>query len=385
MDDIYRKLSYLSKQKPSAIKKNNERDKKEPGLPGWNKNGKYIYSKKKTIALDELDIKEDFLTVTDVTEGKYNLNDIIFFDTETTGLSCGAGNYVFLLGIITIINNNAEIEQVFLSDFPGESEYINYISGLFPPNKLYVSYNGKSFDYHALKTRFLMNGKELTITNQLDLLYISRRFWKSIIGSCTLGNVEQKILNVYRDDDIPGFEIPDVYFDFLRYGRTEKLLKVFEHNLLDILSLVKLLFQIENIIINRTGKIIDNFGLGIYLEKNNQKDAVKQIITAFKKGNIKAGRYLSDYYKKNKDWDNALEIWNKLLEKNVEYAYIELAKYYEHRKKDPETALNHMLKLVNLRKKKHGLLKINFSGNSIKKTPDINKRINRLENKIKKN
>ena len=136
MDDIYRKLSYLSKQKPSAIKKNNERDKTEPGLPGWNKNGKYIYSKKKTIALDELDIKENFLTVTDVTEGKYNLNDIIFFDTETTGLSCGAGNYVFLLGIITIINNNAEIEQVFLSDFPGESEYINYISGLFPPNKL---------------------------------------------------------------------------------------------------------------------------------------------------------------------------------------------------------------------------------------------------------
>ena len=82
----------------------------------------------------------------------------------------------FLLGIITVNNNLniniAEIEQFFLGDLPGEKEYVDYILNFLPANKLYVSYNGKAFDYYALKNRFLMHGRELLIKNQLDLLYI---------------------------------------------------------------------------------------------------------------------------------------------------------------------------------------------------------------------
>ncbi len=387
MDNIFRKLSYLEKLRPLVPEdKQKKSNKKVFKLEGWEKLGKYTYKRKIIMPLNK--IEENFkLGNLLIANRKYNLADMVFFDTETTGLSCGAGNYVFLLGIITVNNNSniAEIEQFFLGDLPGEKEYVDYILNFLPANKLYVSYNGKAFDYYALKNRFLMHGRELLIKNQLDLLYISRRFWKNIIGSCTLGNIEERILNIYRDDDIPGYEIPDVYFDFLRYGKTKKILKVFEHNLHDIITLVKLLFHIEDILNNKINDKIDNFGLGIYLEKNNHKNAIKQIKTAFESGNIKAGKYLGDFYKKQKDWVKAVEIWHKLKESYVEYAYIELAKYFEHQKKKPETALRYVLELTEMRKKKNILLTRQFYTVNNKNNMEIYKRISRLEKKIKKN
>lgn len=379
MNDSARKLSYLKKtQKPEKNRISNVNK-----LTGWNKVSKYVYSK-----IVEIDagmfiekINNEKLTVTN---SKYCLNDMIFFDTETTGLSSGAGNYIFLLGIINIKNNKITCEQIFLGDFPGEYDFINYISGILPTEKLYVSYNGKGFDYHALKNRFILHNRELTIINQLDLLYISRRLWKNIIGSCSLTNIEEKVLGIKREEDIPGYEIPDVYFNFLRTGSTEKINKVFDHNYNDILTLVRLLLHIEMIINNKTSDCIDNFGLGVYLEKNKHAGAVKQILNSFNNGNMKAGIHLANYYKRNTDWENAIRILKKLKHKNVDYAFIELSKYYEHKAKDPETALKYMLELVNIRKKKNMLLRICTAENMIKKTIEIDKRIKRLENKIKK-
>ena len=59
-------------------------------------------------------------------------------------------------------------------------------------------------------------------------------------ASCSLGALEEAILGVQRFDDVPGFEIPGRYFNYLRTGDLEPLQAVFEHNRLDLLSLAAL-------------------------------------------------------------------------------------------------------------------------------------------------
>ena len=53
--------------------------------------------------------------------------------------------------------------------------------------------------------------------------------------------LEEYVLGVERDDDIPGWLIPSLYFDFAGWGNLDRVAPVFEHNAEDILSLVALL------------------------------------------------------------------------------------------------------------------------------------------------
>ena len=57
------------------------------------------------------------------------------------------------------------------------------------------------------------------------------------IGDCSLGNLEEQVLRFARVDDLPGSEVPEVYFQYLREGQSPRLQDVFTHNQLDIVSL----------------------------------------------------------------------------------------------------------------------------------------------------
>jgi hypothetical protein len=48
---------------------------------------------------------------------------------------------------------------------------------------------------------------------------------------------------------------------------------------------------------------------------------------------------LSILQKKRGDVDQALQLWEQAAEKGHIYAHIELAKYYEHKKRDAQTSL----------------------------------------------
>jgi tetratricopeptide (TPR) repeat protein len=50
-------------------------------------------------------------------------------------------------------------------------------------------------------------------------------------------NLENQILGVEREGDIPGELIPYCYFEYLRTQRAYRLISVFHHNVLDIVSL----------------------------------------------------------------------------------------------------------------------------------------------------
>ncbi len=125
-------------------------------------------------------------------------------DTETTGLSGGAGTTVFLVGSAHYRDGVVTVQQTLLGDFPGEPAFLQIVHQQLWQPGTWVSYNGKAFDSRLLETRFLLNGQQVTIPEQLDLLYWSRRLWRRIIGRCSLGDIERVILGVSRVNDVAG-------------------------------------------------------------------------------------------------------------------------------------------------------------------------------------
>ena len=170
------------------------------------------------------------------------LEDFLFFDLETTGLSGGAGTTAFLAAFGKLVDGKLRITQYLLLDYPGENDFLDAVLAEFKnENSVIVSYNGKCFDSQILKTRCLMNRIKPPEYFHADLLHPSRRLWKNIINDCSQGSVEARILKVYRENDIPGAMAPEIWFEFLKTGRTERLLGICDHNLFDIAGLSSIL------------------------------------------------------------------------------------------------------------------------------------------------
>ena len=191
---------------------------------------------------------------------------LCFYDTETTGLSGGAGTLIFLLGAAWCEGEDLAVEQLFLSDFPGEEQFLQEASRRFSRHSAFVSYNGRAFDSRLLATRFLMNRMVFDPGLQVDLLYHARRLWKLIAGDCSLGSIERKILGVTREVDVAGEEVPLVYFDYLKTGEPGLLPVVFEHNLTDVTSLARMYAAIGRLLEGDLDAVpVDERALGRWL------------------------------------------------------------------------------------------------------------------------
>lgn len=184
---------------------------------------------------------------------------LVFFDLETTGLSHGSGTIAFMAGLATLEGDgNFKVHQIMVTDYPGEAAFLERFAEIAGKNPILVSFNGKAFDSQILVTRFLMNAMKPPFSTSsvlhLDLLYPSRRLWKSELGSCRLSVLEEAILGTPRTDDLPGSEAPDAWFDYVKTGSTERLLKISEHNFLDCVTLARLLFELDRRIENAQGR-----------------------------------------------------------------------------------------------------------------------------------
>jgi uncharacterized protein YprB with RNaseH-like and TPR domain len=302
----------------------------------WQRVSEYVYVREFAAPLRRLNLAD--CRALPIGDGER----LLFFDTETTGLSGGAGTIVFLVGLAWQEKDRLRVEQTFLSDFPGEQEFLSRLAGRLTSDRVFVSYNGKCFDTHILKNRFLMNGLRLDLPNQLDLLFLARRLWKRIVGQCTLAAIEDHVLGIRRTGDLPGWQVPEVYFSFLRTGRSESLAPVFDHNCQDVLSLVALLDLIAKVMSeDRVSVPVDLTALGEFLLTRQEVErGVRHLEESFRRGDSKAGRILGGFHKKNRNWRRAVEIWQKLSEMGDPTALLELAKYYEHRERDPRRALD---------------------------------------------
>ena len=169
--------------------------------------------------------------------------DCAFIDTETTGLSLGAGTLVFLVAVGLITDEGFEVRQFFLRSPDEEPAMLAALDEALAGRPALVTFNGRSFDVPMLAGRYLLNRmrSRLEALPNLDLLPPARRLWRRRLASCALGNLEREVLGVYRSaQDVPGWMIPTIYTDYLRTGDTSGIARVVYHNLMDVLSMVTL-------------------------------------------------------------------------------------------------------------------------------------------------
>lgn len=168
--------------------------------------------------------------------------DIVFLDTETTGVHVGAGMCPFLIGIGFYSNDRFEIHQLFIRDFAEEESMLSELGDWLQRFSVLVTYNGRTFDAPIVEGRCVLSGVDVPFAymRHFDLLYMTRRLWKASQGSCKLTSLEQGLARFLRGPDVHGSRIPAAYFEFLRSGWTGTLNRVFTHNAYDILSLAAL-------------------------------------------------------------------------------------------------------------------------------------------------
>jgi hypothetical protein len=266
-------------------------------------------------------------------------------------LSGGAGNIAFLVGFGRIVNTCFQVEQYFLSDYPGEGEFLQAMSSLLSEQNVYISYNGKRFDSHLLINRGIMNRLHVSFPYHIDLLYPVRRIWKQVIGSCSLSNIEAHILNIERGLDVPGYLVPELYFEYLRTGESRGLEPVFTHNMQDILSLAHLFRLIGDLLQGeRSDVAVDRLGLGRYMLEFDPERGEKLLLDNFEDRDYLSGKCLSLYYKRMQRWEDALSLWKRMWrDHQSQFAAVELAKYLEHRVKQYRQALDLVEQLLSSR------------------------------------
>lgn len=175
---------------------------------------------------------------------------LAFFDIETTGLSGGTGTYVVLAGLGTFEPDGFRMRQYFLADVAGERAMLAMLAEDLGRFDGLVTYNGRSFDVPVVETRLTMARLASPWRGwpHFDLLHPMRRLYRHRMPGCRLADAERRLLRIDRPDDIPGWLIPSLYFDYLRAGRAAPLRGVFRHNADDVLSLVGVLASLARLL-----------------------------------------------------------------------------------------------------------------------------------------
>ncbi len=271
----------------------------------------------------------------------------LFLDVETTGLSGGTGTWVFLIGLGWLEENTFRIRQYFLRN-PAEeiamlhhfAAFANHFGGL-------ITFNGKVFDLPLIQTRQILKKMPQPVAppDHLDLLVCARSLWRERFPSRRLGYLEEALLGFQRHGDIPGAEIPAIYFNYLRRGETSLLKKVFEHNVYDILSMAVLLGRVAAAI-EKPDHPAECYSLGrLYYEAghNDKAQYYYRQVAEREAGPLEEAALfqLGLLCKKAGNWNEAVSLWQKLAQRGKENleAHVELAKYYEHQARDYPAAL----------------------------------------------
>jgi uncharacterized protein len=138
-----------------------------------------------------------------------------------------------------------------MTDYAGEHQMLHAVSAELGRAGTLVTFNGKSFDAPMLETRYLFHRLQSPCVARphVDLLHLARRFWgqDSEEGS-SLSVLERQVLGVQRTGDVPGFEIPARYFQFIRSGEARPLISILNHNRMDLLSLAGLTARVFHLV-----------------------------------------------------------------------------------------------------------------------------------------
>ncbi|MED3660667.1 ribonuclease H-like domain-containing protein [Ureibacillus terrenus] len=318
--------------------------------------------------------------------------NVLFFDTETTGLK-GAGTHIFLLGFLEADEEEFVLNQYVLADPANEAAFL-FESKLWQPGKTVVTYNGKSFDWPQLETRWTFNKNylpKLQSPRQIDLFHSSKRIWKNQLERLKLIKVEEEKLGIKRDHDIPGFLAPVIYSDAVKSGNASGLVKVLQHNEWDTLSLLTLYIHSTSLLLDRVLQdgAVTYTNIGKWYNDLKEHKQSEQVLSAVTKQFDEEEAGLAYYYlafqqKRNKQFKESAESFQKALHtiegRKKLNALEQLAMMFEHRMKEYSKALQYTIEGIEI------IRKADFLNEEQKKRQleHWDKRLQRLKGKLRK-
>ena len=280
------------------------------------------------------------------------LSKFAFLDTETSGLAGGTGTYAFLVGVARFIDGQFLLQQFFMRDPAEEPALLEGLASFLAPCEALVTFNGKAFDAPLLTTRYSMHRIPVPYKDysHLDLLPLARRLWRDRLPSRALKFLEENILGLTRStEEVPGYEIPWLYFDYLRTGDARPLGGVFYHNAMDVVAMAALLSHMNNMLETPyDGHVhhgLDFIALAKLFEDLGHWDEAARLFERGLESPLTesdfgvAVKRLSILQKKRGDLNTAIRLWEEAAERGQLYAFVELAKHHEHKSRDIKTAL----------------------------------------------
>jgi hypothetical protein len=220
-----------------------------------------------------------------------------------------------------------------MRDHSEEHSVLTEIARHLRARRVLVTFNGKSFDWPLLETRFRMT-RAIAVPSfaaHLDLLHPARRLWRLALGSVRLAELERRILNVEslgwsRQTDIDSSRIPEFYFDYLRGGPAEPLAGVFLHNRMDLRGLAALAGRVFRALAEpeaiepNAETALEIYGVCGLLNRRGESGRARGLYErAIAAGlpepvDLRARHELARLAKRERDFEYAAELWRVIAE-----------------------------------------------------------------------
>ncbi|MFO7610517.1 MAG: ribonuclease H-like domain-containing protein [Candidatus Krumholzibacteriia bacterium] len=283
--------------------------------------------------------------------------DLLFLDTETTGLAGGTGTLAFLVGLAWWEDGALRVEQHFLPGPEHEDALLAAVAAAAADRRVVVSFNGASFDWPLLRTRALLNRRPDPLAHLAgwDLLVPARRLWGRLLPDCRQQTLETEICGLVRGPgDIPGERIPQAWFDFLAGGDPAPVGCVLTHNLRDMEGMARVLLAVAEAAAGLgapppAAPAPDwrlAWACGRICERRRDHAAAAAWLALAAAADRNEQRLLADavrVLKRLGEWEAALALVERALaaEPRAAWLHREAAIIWEHRLGDPQKALAH--------------------------------------------
>jgi len=313
--------------------------------------GDYCHGETPILPLPPLDMLAAWAQ--DVRINQLPFESFAFLDTETSGLAGGTGTYAFLVGAGRFEGGEFRLAQYFMRDPAEEACMLEALAEFLAPAQALVTFNGKAFDAPLLVARYTLHSIPVPFKDyaHLDLLPLARRLWRDRLPSRALKYLEENVLGAPRTtDEVPGYEIPYLYFDYLRTGDASPLKGVFYHNAMDVVAMAALLRHTAHMLADPLHESIehglDRIALAKLFEDLGHWETAARLYERGLEQSLpeadfaQAVKRLSLLQRRRGDLKSAVKLWKKAANDGHVYAFVELAKYYEHHTRDNVAALD---------------------------------------------
>ncbi len=257
----------------------------------------------------------------------------LWLDTETTGLAGGTGTYAFLIGLAYVEGDALVTEQLLLRRLSAERHLLAALRDRLRRGARLVTFNGRRFDWPILEARFVLARQSpAVLEDHMDLIHPARRLWHRILGTHRLSTIEDAVLGAPRPDDVPGWQIPMIFVEYLRTTDRRLLDPILIHNRADLLAMILLHGEVARILrdphaagLSPPGGVpLDWEGAGVLLARDGRHEAAVGCFERAAAGTdeprdrwrvlrrlVREHRVLGDTTKTQACWEDEAARWNR--------------------------------------------------------------------------